>query len=250
MVALSERVDLRQFLECCLEEASWSSTSELSLDPIHIEYGKHKSNISLLFSDRSISSIVDVARISDTLIFIAAIDPEDPDSIIDESGYTTISTLHSLGLPETLCYAQGLQHLSGKTLIDMRKLVHRHFESSVGTNVRFAEDTDSSMLCRHLSAISPKNLTWRSMRSYLRCESVEIVDDVHQLNHEGTCSLKIRGYLRGQPLSVQSLVHVTDVGTFPISKISSALGPFDTKPSSKHKAVGFSSQTVVSVPAE
>ena len=250
VVALSERTDLRQFLESCLKDASWSSASELSLVPIHIEYAKHKSNISLLFSDRSIASVVDVARISDTLIFVAAIDPMAPDSIIDELGYTVISTLLSSGLPETLCFTQGLQQLSGKALIDMRKLAHRHFESSIGANVRFAEDSDSSVLSRHLSAISPKNLNWRSMRSYMRCESVEAAEDVDQSSEEGTCSLRLRGYLRGQPLSVQSLVHITEVGTFPISKITSALGPFETKPSTKHKAAGFTPHTVMSNPSE
>ena len=250
VVALSERADLQQFLESCLKDASWSSASEPSLSPIHIEYAKHKSNISPLFSDRSIPSIVDVARISDTLIFVAAIDAADPDSIIDELGYNIISTLLSLGLSETICFTQGLQHLSGKALIDMRKLAHRYFESSVGTNVRFAEDSDSTMLCRHMSAVSPKNLNWRSTRSYMRCESVELTDDVHQLNEEGQCSLRLAGYLRGQPLSVQSLIHITDVGTFPISKISSALGPFETKPSAQHKAAGFSPHCVLSVPSE
>ena len=249
-MALSDRVDLESFLSCCLQEASWSSTSVLSLDPIHIEYAKHKANVTLLFSNRDIHSVVDIARVSDTLLFLAMVDESDPDGLVDELGYHFISALHSLGLPETICFAQGLHSLSGKTLIDLRKLSRRYFESAVGTNIRVCEDSEVSALSRHMTAITPKNLNWRLTRSYMRCESVEIVDDIHQINEEGTCSLRLRGYLRGQPLSVQSLVHITDVGTFPISKISLALSPFDLKPSSKHKAAAFVAHSVLSDPTE
>lgn len=238
VVPLSHKVDLTAVLQSCLQDASWHSPSDLPRSFVHVEYAKHKSNVTLLFSERNLLSVMETAKAVDTWLFVLHVDPAEQENMIDPESDSLLSTLRSVGLPETVCYSQGLANLSGKALHEMRKLSRRHFEAAVGTNVRFAEDTDSSMLCRHLTAIMPKTLAWRAHRSFMLCETLSVVKDEEEkegsLHDDTHCSLKLGGYLRGQPLDVQSLVHVFGA-TYPIQRIHSACGPFEAKASHKQK---------------
>jgi hypothetical protein len=201
-----------------------------------------------LFSAGDVLSAANIARVADALVFIAAVDSDRSHEIIDPAADSIVSTIRSIGMAESICYIQGLAALNTKSLAETRKLARRSFESCVGSNVRFAEDTDNSMLSRHLSALTPKNLNWRSARSYMVCETATVVEDVHELNEEGQVSLCIGGYLRGQPLNAQSLIHIPG-GTFPISRVTAAQGPFDAK-SSHRKGFNIDGFSVVSIPAE
>jgi hypothetical protein len=248
IITLSDHVDVNEVFTSCLTDASWSSSTSIA-SVVHVEYAKHKTNVTFMFTPNNLTSVIEVAKICDSLLFIGCANPNEPESIIDSSADSMLSALRAVGLPESICYTQGLHTLSGKALVDMRKLSHRHFEAAIGTNVRYAEDTDTSMLIRHICAITPKSVLWRSTRSYMLCETAQIVDDVHALNPEGVCSVRLGGYLRGQPLNVQSLVHVFGA-TYAVSRISSALGAFDSKESLKHRTSTFSSHDVLSIPDE
>lgn len=75
---------------------------------------------------------------------------------------------------------------------------------------RFSNDD----LIRGLITTTPREISWRSLRSYLLVDSLNIIpNDETQKNHDDQCSVRITGYLRGCPLYLHSLAQIKDVGT-------------------------------------
>lgn len=128
--------------------------------------------------------------------------------------------------------------------IPMRE-IQRHLESEISTDIKIAHSQDGAQILRLLSSTIPHDISWRSIRSYMLADSIQIIPDEVVAESESagavvpTFSVRLSGYLRGKPLCVHSLGHLPSVGTGRIVSIEAPLagGPCDVRSSSSVEGV-------------
>lgn len=101
----------------------------------------------------------------------------------------------------------------------MKRLVQRCLDNDVVPGIKLLEHSQdeggAEDLVRVLSAVSGKDTTWRSLRSCVVADALELGDDSGE-----TCGVRLSGYLRGSPLYVNSLMHLPGVGTARVVRVS------------------------------
>ena len=137
--------------------------------------------------------------------------------------------------PDILCCIQGLDQFQGKALLVRRNTVGRVCETEVMSSVKVLEYSNSSYkmsdarnpsasnICRQICSISPRDIGWRSIRTYLLSQTCELLPKEDSLEEEHSSekgTLRLGGYLRGRPLPINSLVHIVGVGTGRIKEIT------------------------------
>ena len=129
--------------------------------------------------------------------------------------------LKALGCPEIIFIVLGMSCVgsSKQTGQSLKKSLQINIErQTMLPDVRVVNGEDSIQLARSLCTISPKSISWRSQRSCLVSDSV-VFKDTNETTEK--CSLELTGFLRGAPMSVNSLVHVLGVGTARLVSVSS-----------------------------
>lgn len=81
------------------------------------------------------------------------------------------------------------------------------------------KNVDGVNVLRKIGSQKRKRVVYRDRRPHLYAE--------HYV-YEGGC-LKVTGYLRGAPLSVNGLVHIPGLGDFQMSQIDAPVDPFAPK---------------------
>lgn len=83
-------------------------------------------------------------------------------------------------------------------------------------------------LLRSLFTLTPKELSWRSLRSHLLVDSLTILPRDDEAPAEDHCSVRVTGYLRGCPLLLHSLVQLKGVGAGQIVSVTThECGPIE-----------------------
>ncbi|KAG0725504.1 Pre-rRNA-processing protein TSR1 [Chionoecetes opilio] len=83
-----------------------------------------------------------------------------------------------------------------------------------------ATPQDALLVLRHIGAQKQRPVFFRDNRPHIMAEKIEFIP-------EGvTGTLRVHGYLRGQPLSVNSLVHMPGWGEYQMSAIHLRADPF------------------------
>lgn len=120
---------------------------------------------------------------------------------------------------------QGLEQLKGKAQADMRKWGQRFFDTEFAGQAKVVDASNITLLGRTLGTTPARRLHWRSVRSYLIADSIDVVppDDSSETGKYST--LHVRGYIRGRPLDVNQVIHLGDAGHFRMRQINSASEP-------------------------
>ena len=148
------------------------------------------------------------------------------------------SALKALGHPDMIIYLHGLEQLNGQKLIEIRKHSFKYLESILYNELKIFDFTNFSQMIRIISNTTPTDISWREIRSYIIPESFETIDPslIEMVNTDdvsNTISYKIKGYLRGQPLRIDSLLYIMNHGTYRIESINltNELGFYQNKSS-------------------
>jgi pre-rRNA-processing protein TSR1 len=230
LIPLSYSAKPYNCLATLISEASWSSITSAELQEqmktgvvpmVHTQYNQFKARFSFIQAKMDIISALDAAKVADIVVFL--VDGKSLNDgrseLITPVGMSCISALRAQGCPEVVACVQGMESFTGKALIDRRKLIHRTLESSISSDVKIVE-TAATQLCRQLFSASLRDIGWRSIRTYLVADSVAVSSVQAVDTSNGPVSrLRIGGYLRGRPLQVNSLVHITGLGTGRIASI-------------------------------
>lgn len=148
-----------------------------------------------------------------------------------------ITTLKASGLPAVVGISQGLELLQGKRQAEMRKWGQRFFDTQFSGQARVVDSSNMDLFVRTLCTVPARPVHWRSIRSYLIADSVEIVrSDSQDGSERGT--LHLRGYVRGRPLNVNQVVHLSGMGHFNMKQIVSSRDPCPIKKSMRLSGVG------------
>ncbi|XP_068765487.1 pre-rRNA-processing protein TSR1 homolog isoform X2 [Struthio camelus] len=165
-----------------------------------------------------VHAVLDLAKVADSLLFL--LDPVDG---WDSTGEHCLSCLFAQGLPSYALAVLGGTDLPPKKRIDAKKKLAKAIEKRFPEAKLFPLNTEQecSLLLRHLGAQKQRHLAFRDRRAHLLAYAAEFVPS-QESDLVGT--LKVSGFVRGQTLSVNSLVHIVGHGDFQMSQDDSVNG--------------------------
>lgn len=119
--------------------------------------------------------------------------------------------------------------LPPKKRIDAKKKLSKIIEKRFPEAKLFSLNTEqeSSLLLRHLATQKQRHLAFRDRRAHLLAYAAEFLPSPES-DRVGT--LKVSGFVRGQPLDVNSLVHIVGHGDFQMSQVDAPPDPLSLNP--------------------
>lgn len=164
-------------------------------------------------------ALLDAVKVSDCVLLVAS----DTDGI-DAYGSYCLSCLFAQGIPSTVTVIQGLKSHNQKKQIEIKKMVQKKLEKRFPAEKLHSLDTeqDGLLALRAVGVIKLRDIALRDHRPYMLAEAI-----TYELDSEESSSgtLKVSGYIRGQPLNVNGVVHIPGWGDFQMSKITSSPDP-------------------------
>ncbi|XP_049492720.1 pre-rRNA-processing protein TSR1 homolog isoform X2 [Panthera uncia] len=169
-------------------------------------------------------AVLDMAKVADTILFLL-----DPLEGWDSTGDYCLSCLFAQGLPTYTLAVQGISGLPPRKQIDARKKLNKAVEKRFPDDKFLLLDTqqEAQMLLRQLANQKQRHLAFRDRRAYMFAHAADFVPS-EENNLVGT--LKISGYIRGQTLNVNSLLHIIGQGDFQMKQIDAPIDPFLLNP--------------------
>ncbi|TYZ62595.1 hypothetical protein PybrP1_002355 [[Pythium] brassicae (nom. inval.)] len=218
LVALSELADLTATKQAIFEGVS---TVEEPLQnglrncTIGV-FAQHKQKVCVVECGNDLLVAMDAAKVADIVVFVLSLQGG-AEGGVSATGERIVSAIRAQGLPSVVGVVQGLEGHTPKQQGDLRKLGQRYFQSEFGDAVKVTQASVNAQLSRAIISMTPKTIHWRDARSYLLATAASIVPSGPNAE---TGVLQLSGYVRGKPLSVNQLLHITDVGTFQMSHIT------------------------------
>lgn len=177
---------------------------------------KFKQRISFIpCFERNLLYILDCLKVADKIIFVLSAEQE-----VDQFGELIMSCIKKQGVPDVILMVQYLEDQLLKKQADIKKslifYMSHHF--SQDPKIFSSGSQNDCLNCiRHIAAQVPKGIAWRDRHPYVTAENIEFVPN----NHE-TGTLKVTGFIRGNNLSANRLIHIPDFGDFQIERILDA----------------------------
>uniref|UniRef100_F7FZN4 Pre-rRNA-processing protein TSR1 homolog n=1 Tax=Monodelphis domestica TaxID=13616 RepID=F7FZN4_MONDO len=169
-------------------------------------------------------TMLDLAKVADTILFIL-----DPVEGWDSTGDYCLSCLFAQGLPTYSLAIQGVGGLPPKKQTEAKKKLSKALEKRFPGDRLLHLDTrqDAVLLLRQLANQKQRHLSFRDRRAYLFAHAADFVPS-QESSLVGT--LKVSGYVRGQTLDVNRLLHIVGHGDFQIKQIDAPADPFPLNP--------------------
>lgn len=158
-------------------------------------------------------AFLDALKIADTVVYISSA----LDEPVDEWGEKVLALSMAQGIPTPIVVAMDIDGVNPKKRTtekqNVQKLISKWLpEEKV---MQLDKSSDGLNLLRRIGNQKRNVLHHREKRPYMLSEALEYVPDME--GDSGT--LKISGYLRGMPLNVNGLVHISGLGDFQMSQI-------------------------------
>lgn len=158
-------------------------------------------------------SLLDALKVADTALFVSSA-LEEP---VDEWGEKVLALAMAQGMPTPIVAAMDIEGVNPKKRTtekqNVQKLVAKWLPDE--KVMQLDKSSDGLNLLRRIGNQKRNIIHHREKRPYLLAEEVEYTPD----NNSESGTLKISGYLRGMPLNVNGLVHITGLGDFQMSRI-------------------------------
>ncbi|KAG0415338.1 hypothetical protein HPB47_007491 [Ixodes persulcatus] len=220
VVSVSATEDPLKFLEILKGCDDSAIVTHSSQGCCHISLPRFKKRYSFVLPQQGdIYSILDATKVADTVVLLYSLD-----SGFDDVGDTVLSVLFAQGLPSPIHVIQGLEAIAVKQRSEAKKQITKILESRFpGDKIHSVDKKeDAILLLRQIANQKRRPVSYRDARPHLLAESLEFCHGDDQ-NLVGT--LKVSGYLRGQQLSVNSLVHIPGHGDFQMVQIDAPDDP-------------------------
>ncbi|KAM9691423.1 LOW QUALITY PROTEIN: pre-rRNA-processing protein TSR1 homolog [Dama dama] len=169
-------------------------------------------------------TVLDMAKVADTILFLL-----DALEGWDSTGDYCLSCLFAQGLPTYTLAVQGISSLPQKKQVDARRKLSKAVEKRFPEDKLLLLDTqqEAGMLLRQLANQKQRHLAFRDRRAYLLAHAADFVPS-EENDLMGT--LKISGYVRGQALNVNSVLHIIGHGDFQMKQTDAPVDPFPLNP--------------------
>eukprot|EP01120_Amphizonella_sp_Union-15-10_P010939 TRINITY_DN4544_c0_g1_i2.p1 TRINITY_DN4544_c0_g1~~TRINITY_DN4544_c0_g1_i2.p1 ORF type:complete len:793 (-),score=198.76 TRINITY_DN4544_c0_g1_i2:53-2431(-) len=192
--------------------------------PITLTVAQFKTRLCFYQPKRDIIALLDTLKVADLLV--VGIDPITP---VDDHAKQIVSALKAQGIPNVIGVISGLAQHPNKKSTKLKKkeltqILEEQFPNLTHV-VNLKSTQDASILLRHVCLTRVEPIIWREKRPYLLVEEMSFRT---YPDSTGFGVLSVSGYLRGNKLNPNYLVHFPDYGDFQISQVS---GPPDPNPS-------------------
>ncbi|XP_050723085.1 pre-rRNA-processing protein TSR1 homolog isoform X2 [Eriocheir sinensis] len=219
VVPLSPSINPRTVLTA-LKECDEAATITTSVQGItHINSPRFKQRFSFVIPPvNDLYAILDCVKTSDTLLLLWPGDEE-----LGGDADLLLSSIMAQGLPTPVHVITGLEEMAQKRKHLLKQNLAKEIE------VRFPgpaklhsveKPQDALLVLRHIGAQKQRPIFFRDNRAHIMAEKLEFIPE------GSTGTLRIHGYLRGQPLSVNGLVHIPGWGEYQMSRIYSRADPY------------------------
>lgn len=207
---------LLELIKECDEDIT---VTESNVGHIHISVRRFKQRFTFVLpSMNNFHCILDLAKVADTLLLLHPLGDD------FDTSEGILSVLFAQGLPSTVHVLQGLNDIPAKKRHNVKKQAQKNLEKRFPDEKLHVVDTssDALLILRHIGNQKQRTVTQRDIRPHLIANSFEFVPYGNDEN-EGT--LKVNGYIRGQPLDVNGLVHIPGCGDFQLEQIDLVKDP-------------------------
>ncbi|TMW60731.1 hypothetical protein Poli38472_000773 [Pythium oligandrum] len=180
-------------------------------------FTQHKQKVCVIECGNDLLVAMDAAKVADIVVFVLPVH-NGIDNALNVEGSKIISAIRAQGLPATIGCIQGLDGQTAKAQADLKKLGQRFFVTEFGESIKIAIHNVNNQLSRTIMTMALRTIHWRETRSYMLATAAAFTPNGPTDTERGT--LQLSGYIRGKPMSVNQLIHITDVGTFQLSHIT------------------------------
>uniref|UniRef100_UPI00358E9302 pre-rRNA-processing protein TSR1 homolog isoform X2 n=1 Tax=Myxine glutinosa TaxID=7769 RepID=UPI00358E9302 len=185
-----------------------------------------KQRFSVIGLDGSdLHAILDAAKVADTLLLLLH-----PLEVCDATGERTLSCLFAQGLPSYVLATPGASAIPLKRRSEARRNITRHMDRRFpGTRspLNLDSEMDAVLLLRQAWEQRRRCLSLRRARPYLLAHHTEFQSGTEP---GGLGTLCITGYVRGSPMDVNGLIHITGYGDFQLNQIDALDDPLPFNP--------------------
>ncbi|KAL5014762.1 hypothetical protein ScPMuIL_009032 [Solemya velum] len=223
MVSLHPKLDTSTCLNLLKTCDDTTRVTENEYGMCHISIPRFKQRV-VVYTPESgrLHALLDAAKVADTLLLL--LPPEDEfEDYIEE----WLTCLFGQGLPATVLAVPGLKTLPAKKQTEIKKYLQKRLEKRFPGQKLHSLDSsqDALLVLRQITAQKLPVIQYRQQRPNLVADSIEF-----EIDNAGTGTLKVSGYLRSQPLSANSLVHLPGWGDFQLSQIDARVDPCPLNP--------------------
>ena len=220
VVSLGGDVDAKKILKS-IQDSDDSLTVRVSeLGTVHLSVPRFKLRMSFVETKYGdLYNILDVAKVADSLLLLIG-----PDGM-SEYGQYCLTCLCSQGIPTPNFVLQGSDKLASKKQASVKKTVLKEVSKWFPDEKLHTLDTpqDGLTMLRILAQQKQLLVILKETRPHVLAEEIHFELPTAESNRG---ILKVSGYVRGQTLSVNSLVHLPGYGDFQLLQIDAPPDPF------------------------
>lgn len=167
---------------------------------------------------RELSECLEISKSADAVILLSK-DTMLDTSLIDEFAMNLLSVLRSVGCPELIGVIQSSPGIDVRLSSDPAKIqlhegkiaLQKYLQNNFQADCKVFDESNNTqlnLLCRHISTstCTVRTVSWKCNRS-------NIVSDFSTMGIEGGGLVSFKGYIRGRPMALSSLVHIENIGT-------------------------------------
>ncbi|XP_050676198.1 pre-rRNA-processing protein TSR1 homolog [Leptidea sinapis] len=221
VVPLNVQLDVKSalvILRTCYEDATFNETENGIL---HISMPNFKQRFCFISPEvENDFSLLDVLKIADTVLFVCSA-LEEP---VDEWGERALALSMAQGMPTPVVITMDLEGVHPKKRTTEKQTIQKLISKWLPEEkiMQLDKSSDGLNLLRRIGNQKRNIIHHREKRPYMLAEEVNYVPDSEGDN--GTLTLS--GFLRGMPLNVNSLIHITGLGDFQMSRIDGHEDPY------------------------
>ncbi|KAI8905054.1 hypothetical protein EDD86DRAFT_212143 [Gorgonomyces haynaldii] len=193
----------------CVEEMFKSVDTEVTPDYV-LPLERFKQRLQFVPAQRHLLEILDACRIADFIIFVLSANEE-----VDAFGEHCMTLIKAQGVVQSIHVVQHLETNAPKMQHAVRgSLIYymtHHFPEQ-DKLYALCQPTECVNALRQLTSQTPHGIHWRDRHAYV------VADNVQHIPGEDT--LLVSGFVRGNNLSANRLVHIPDFGDYQIERIN------------------------------
>ncbi|XP_032511117.2 pre-rRNA-processing protein TSR1 homolog [Danaus plexippus] len=229
VVPLNAQLDVQSALVILKTCSEGAIVSQSESGVLHIRLPHFKQRFSFVCPEVGNDfALLDALKISDTVLFVSSA-LEEP---VDEWGEKALALSMAQGMPTPVVAAMDIEGVHPKKRTNEKQNVQKLISKWLPEEkvMQLDKSSDGLNLLRRIGNQKRNILHHREKRPYLLAEEVEYVPDTE--GDHGT--LKISGYLRGMPLNVNGLIHITGLGDYQMSRIDCLDDPHPLQTGKEH----------------
>ncbi|XP_049866337.1 pre-rRNA-processing protein TSR1 homolog [Pectinophora gossypiella] len=220
VVPLNRQLDVQSALAILKTCSEGAVVSQSDYGILHISLPNFKQRFSFICPEVDNEfSLLDALKIADTALFISSA----LDEPVDEWGEKVLALAMAQGMPTPVVVAMDIEGVHPKKRTSEKQNVQKLISKWLPEErvMQLDKSSDGLNLLRRIGNQKRNIIHHREKRPHMLAEEVEYIPDAE--GDSGT--LKVSGYLRGMPLNVNGLVHITGLGDFQMSQIDALDDP-------------------------